>query len=137
MFIFWKGKTMVDYRDDNAKYGNEETNRENGYGENKYGENGHNGCGSNCGCECCQCKRNFMMCRQKSIARPIPTARRATPTQGLAAHPTPGRRRAARTTATTRWLTTIKRTANKPVFLYKRVIALVGSHAFVVPHCNL
>ena len=39
MFIFWKGKTMVDYRDDNAKYGNEETNRENGYGENKYGEN--------------------------------------------------------------------------------------------------
>lgn len=45
MFIFWKGKTMVDYRDDNAKYGNEETNRENGYGENKYGENGHNGCG--------------------------------------------------------------------------------------------
>ena len=24
MFIFWKGKTMVDYRDDNAKYGNEE-----------------------------------------------------------------------------------------------------------------
>ena len=61
MFIFWKGKTMVDYRDDNAKYGNEETNRENGYGENKYGENGHNGCGSNCGCECCQCKRIFMM----------------------------------------------------------------------------
>lgn len=43
MFKFWKGKKMVDYK-------NENTDR------NTTGER-HDGC---CGCECCRCKKIFM-----------------------------------------------------------------------------
>ena len=47
---------MVDYKDDDTKYENEETNR-----KNEYSENRRRGCDSNYDCECCQCKRIFMM----------------------------------------------------------------------------
>lgn len=51
MLIIWKGKHMVDYRNDRDTLNTRDARDE--Y-DNEYG-NGH------CGCECCHCKKIFMM----------------------------------------------------------------------------